>query len=468
MTSGGYFTRSTIIKWTISIILSLSMFAIPLGNFFTSQVRLFFIITIFGLALAAFELLPEIAIGALMPALWIIFDVAPTNVVMSPWLGTVMYMTIGMLLLAATCSDSGLLKRISFMVMSVVGNNYWALIFGVFFAGVLLSFITFGACGHIILGTLCFGLCKSLNIMDTKMSAAIAMSVMLGCCSSHCFLYVAPAYGVINAMAADILTEYHINISMIGILAHNWPMLLVCIFSVFVLGKIFKTDMQIETKKYFQQSLKAMGPMSKAEKANLAILLIITIYLLTQPLHKLDANLAFCIFPWLLFFPFIGGAEMKSIHHVNWSMIIFIAGCMSIGTVASSFGFGDLIAEYITPIFITAEGNMFKIFGTLFGTVFALNFLMTPTAIWALITAPMAQLATTVGINPQTFLYALVSSAEAVVLPYEYVPYLIIYSFGMIKMSDFVKISIIRCIILFVGFLILQVPYWKLIGLLFI
>ena len=101
-----------------------------------------------------------------------------------------------------------------------------------------------------------------------------------------------------------------------------------------------------------------------------------------------------------------------------------------------------------------------------FAIVFGLNFLMTPMAIMALIIDPILLLATNMGFSPIPFAYAVNACSEAILLPYEYVPYLIVYGFGMITMKDFLKINILRSVIFFAGFLLILIPYWMLIGLL--
>lgn len=91
---------------------------------------------------------------------------------------------------------------------------------------------------------------------------------------------------------------------------------------------------------------------------------------------------------------------------------------------------------------------------------------MTPMAIFALLIEPILILATDMGYSVVPFAYAINACSEAILLPYEYVPYLIVYSFGMISMKDFIKVNILRSALFFGGFLLILVPYWMLIGLL--
>ena len=114
---------------------------------------------------------------------------------------------------------------------------------------------------------------------------------------------------------------------------------------------------------------------------------------------------------------------------------------------------------------LNGSTSAFAIVGIVFAIVFVLNFLMTPAAIFALITEPILIMVTAMGYSPIPFTYAINACSEAIIFPYEYVPYLIVYSFGMIKMNDFIKYNIIRSAIVFGWILFIMVPYWSLIGL---
>ncbi|MBQ2860601.1 MAG: anion permease, partial [Peptococcaceae bacterium] len=154
-----------------------------------------------------------------------------------------------------------------------------------------------------------------------------------------------------------------------------------------------------------------------------------------------------------------------TIKKINWQMIFFIASCMSIGTVASSLGIGDVIADVCRGL-LQGNTSPAAVLFIVFAIVFVLNFIMTPLAIYSLITAPILLLVTQMGFDPAAFAYAISVCSEAIIFPYEYVPYLIIYAFGMISMVDFIKWNLFRSIVFFGGFFVVLMPYWHLIGLL--
>ena len=167
----------------------------------------------------------------------------------------------------------------------------------------------------------------------------------------------------------------------------------------------------------------------------------------------------------MVYLPFVHGADENTMKKMNMPIIFFVAACMSIGTVAGSLGLGTAIADTCQEL-LHGSSSPFAIMSIVFAIVFGLNFLMTPMAIMALIIDPILLLATNMGFSPIPFAYAVNACSEAILLPYEYVPYLIVYGFGMITMKDFLKINILRSVIFFAGFLLILIPYWMLIGLL--
>lgn len=50
-------------------------------------------------------------------------------------------------------------------------------------------------------------------------------------------------------------------------------------------------------------------------------------------------------------------------------------------------------------------------------------------------------------------------------MPYEYTLYLVIFVFGMFKMSDFIKVMTIKVVVYLIFMAIVLLPYWHFLGL---
>jgi len=457
-------SKSTLLKWGISIALAIICLLIPEQGFFTAQVRTFLTITIFFLALTAFELVPELFIGILLPASYLWFKVAPANVVMSPWVGSTVIMIVGMFVLATSLEECGLLKRLAFFLMCKVKSNYTALLFAIMFVGVLINILTSGR-AYLIMPPLCLGLCVSLGCIGRKMGVGIATACLLGSCTSHAFTFQPTVWGIIFSTTTNYVSNT--AVTPLNIIFYCWPILLIMCLILFIVSKWYKPDQEIGTLDYFKNELKAMGAVSRREKVNAVVLGILLVYIFTISITGLDLNLGFAVIPFLLFLPFVDGADTNTVFQkINWSMFFMFTAFIAIGTVASNLGIGQILSQLCLDIVTTFGNNVFTVFGLIFAVVFALNFLMTPTAIYALISEPMCIVAQTLGYSVVPFLLATNACSEAILLPYEYIPYLIVFSFGMMSMKDFIKTNILRSLLFFGGFLLLVVPYWMLIGLL--
>ena len=57
---------------------------------------------------------------------------------------------------------------------------------------------------------------------------------------------------------------------------------------------------------------------------------------------------------------------------------------------------------------------------------------------------------------------AIVLGADMYFLPHEVTTLVVIFSFGMMTMRDFIMLASIKSAVTFVSFLVLQLPYWYL------
>lgn len=101
------------IKWAATILISICIYLIPVNDIFTFEMRAFLVATVFSLSLAAFELVPNMLVGLLLPVLYVILGAAPVNTALGIWSGSFMiFMVIGGMIFANILDESGLLQRI--------------------------------------------------------------------------------------------------------------------------------------------------------------------------------------------------------------------------------------------------------------------------------------------------------------------------------------------------------------------
>jgi len=372
-------------------------------------------------------------------------------------------MVIGAFLIAEVLTEIGLLQRVACLIVLKTGGTFQGLIIGITLAGFATTIMT---CGNsfILMAALCLGICKTLNLERGKTTAAIFLAVIVGSVSSRIYLYNPIMLSVLNGAAKQVLgADFAITWNMQ--MGHLWPFVFSAVLCVIFLCIFYKPEKPLNGKEYFQSILDQMGPMSIAEKKSLVILAFMFAFIVSSPLHGISADWAYIIIPWFCFLPGINiGTPEGSIKNIKFDSVFFITACFSIGTVASALGIGNIVSTFATPLL--AGNSVVFSSALILALTTILNFLMTPLAIFATITMPLAQIAIDLGVNPLPFLYSIFVGGDILILPYEYVPYLIIYGFGMMSMSEFVKLNAIRCLAMIVCFFILVIPYWMFIGLL--
>ena len=143
--------------------------------------------------------------------------------------------------------------------------------------------------------------------------------------------------------------------------------------------------------------------------------------------------------------------------------MFFVAACLGIGNVATSLGIGNMVAEAVLPM--ASSLGTFGLAGTIMGLSTVLNFAMTPYAIEACLTLPFTEISLTSGLlSPRIVYYLMALGMDQLLFPYEYTDYLVIFSFGMVQMKEFMKTMGIKMVLSFVFVLCIMLPYWGLLG----
>lgn len=136
---------------------------------------------------------------------------------------------------------------------------------------------------------------------------------------------------------------------------------------------------------------------------------------------------------------------------------------MGIGAVCNEVGLTAQLAAVLTALLggVNVFGTLMVVLG--FGVL--ANFAMTPLSMFAAFGGPLLAMAVSLGISPESILYTFLFSGDMVFLPYEFVSYLIFFSFGMMTTGQFVKYHAMKNVATVVFFMVVMLPYWRLIGL---
>lgn len=80
-------------------------------------------------------------------------------------------------------------------------------------------------------------------------------------------------------------------------------------------------------------------------------------------------------------------------------------------------------------------------------------------------TVPFMNIALQMGIDPYAINFMLMHGSDMVLMPYEYTPYLVVFAFGMIKMTEFIKVMAVKMLVTTAVLFAIIVPFWGILGL---
>lgn len=453
--------RNTFIKWGVTLVVPLIFLCFPITAEYTVQLRIFFMITAFVLLLTAMDLVPILIPSVLLPTMYYLSGIVPINQAFGAFTTPTVWMIFGALIFANTLDECGLLRRIALGCICRCGGTFTGTLYGLFFAGVIVMFIAFSQ-AFILLVTLTYGICKAMNLEKSNESALVCIAGMLGGVTTLSWMYN-PGYLALGEAGIRSF-EPGFTILWYESLLYNGPIFFLSLGLIWLLTKIYRTkDIQFEGgREYFRKAYEKLGPVSLQEKKALFIVFLLMVYLFSTPVHKLPAAWGFMTLPYVLFFPGFRVGSIETVKKTNFSIMFFIAGCLCIGVVASALGAEKLISTLVSPLIAGQSSLAVLLLLLLMGTV--CNLFMTPYAMMAALSLPFGSLGVEAGITPLSSIMALMMSTDLIFMPYEIAPCLLMYSFGMISMGNFVKFYSFKTVATFIFFICLIWPYWKLCG----
>lgn len=458
-------TKSDYIKVLLCFLVPAIILLMPEGDVLTRNAKWFLVLTVWFLMWAAFEITNLVIPAVLYPALMVLFKVTTVQTAYSSWQSLIPPTIIMAFIISYVLDDCGLLKRMCFWVVKTCGGSFKRSMIALYFACLAVSMATF-ATAEIIIATFCFGLCKAFDLAKTKEAAIIMMVGMVAASTCRIFVYYPLFMGPILGSTAVIDPTF--DITAIQLLMNNWPMM---IFALLFIGLMFIGSrkngvgalISERGAQYFNDEYDKLGKMSSNEKKAAILAVILMVLVIGSPLLGINSMFAFIIVAALMYMPGINLGTASVIERIPLGTLVFVASCMGIGAVCSEVGLTTHLASLLTALLSDVDilGTLMVVLG--FGAL--ANFAMTPLSMFAAFSGPLMSMAVNLGISPEAVLYTFMISGDMVFLPYEFVTFLIFFSFGMMTTGQFIKYHAMKNVLTVIFFGIVMIPYWYLIGL---
>lgn len=458
-------TKSELVKWLITIGVPLILYLIPENGAYNHNMKFFLMVTLCGILMIAFELVHLMAVSMLFPIGYMVTGLVPMEVAYSAWLQTMPLVVVGGYMIANVLGRIGLLKRMAFWCFIKVRGSYYGLLYSILFVGIILNTVT-GGNAWVMMAAFTFGLCQAFELGKSIDSAIIMLVGALSAGASCVFIYTPYFMGLLYNGANSTLPEgaAPYSASWVEFFIQMLPYALFVLAFVWVLPKIFKPTKTLPSLEYYKAEYEKLGKMSRDEKIGAGMMVVLIVFMMTGQWHGIALDWAFIVIPWFMYFPGIKIANDEDVKNVDFSMVFFCIACLSIGIASGYLGIGEQVANLLVPILKPLSSNVVMV--AIYAVAVVLNFLLTPFAILAGFSEPIAQVAAGLGLNPVGALYSLYIGCDQVLMPYEYLTYLIFYAFGLIKLKDFMKILGLKMALVTVLVAVVMVPWWHFVGVL--
>ncbi len=455
--------RSTIIKWIVCFALPIIILLIPTSESLTMNMKTFLAVSVFAIAMIATEVIPLFAISVALPAAYVVVVGVSPKVVFAAWSIEIPWLILGGFVLTIALQKTGLLKRIAFRLILLFGGKFIGILFGMMALGIVMSLIIADVAGKaILMGTLALGICNAMGLKLPSREAGALGMVALASALGPSYLFYTGSTG--NLVPFGLMAAAGYPPPGWGeYLTHMFvPQFIYVVLSILIIAIFFKPKQPIQSKEYFKEELASYGKMKRGEWKIAILSLVLIVLIATSGVHGISIGWLFVFAAVSLMLPGMKLVLPPDIKEVNFTFILFVVACLTIGVVSVELGVGQYLADLFYPVI---AGSPVRTLAGVWGLGFLINFALTPLAAYSAFAVPLLDLANGLGMDPTVVMYAFIQSLEQVIFPYEYAPVLIVFGMGMASGKDFMKFNALRALLAFICLFVLFIPWWTLVGL---
>jgi anion transporter len=411
----------------------------------------------------------DLGLTALMGCLlfWLL-RVTSSAVAFSGFANLAPWFIFGALLMGQAASRTGLTKRIGVLVLHQVGASYGRLLLGLITLMFGFSFLISSANAQIAtLAPLVVGIIAALGLAPHS-NVAKGLFVTLTYTStifSKMFISSNP-----SVLAQGIIVEQ----TGIRVLWSQWflaflPVALLTIGACWLIIRwLYPAEHNALAggQRYLHETLHTLGPWSQDERKALGWLLLAMALWATDFWHHLHPAAIALGIGLLLALPKVGLLETKAINAVNFLLIMFVAGSLSMGNVLTHTKALNLVTEYLgswmVPLLSEAWGAAF----TLYWGGFLYHFLVGSEVTMVSTLLPgLLHLADVQGYNPAAVGMLWTFAGGGKLFLYQNTALILGYSYGFFTGKDLLKVGAVLTLVEGLFIMVLVPIYWPLIGL---
>jgi solute carrier family 13 (sodium-dependent dicarboxylate transporter), member 2/3/5 len=395
------------------------------------------------------------------------FEVVTFPVAFSGFVSTSPWFVFGALLMGEAVSRTGLAKRIGYSILGRIGTSYGRLLLGSITLVYLLSFL----------------------IPTPNAELAVLLSLLVGVVA---VLGLGPHSNVVKGLfiivtySCTLFAKMNLaataNILARGLIEEQtgtqlfWGQWFLAFFpaALFTIAGCWLTVRWLYPaephelaggQQSLQDALKTMGPWSRDEQKTLLCLLLAIVLWATDFLHHTDPAIIALGIGLLLTLPRVGVLDTKAIKSVNFLLIMFISGALSMGDVLIETHALDILMDrflpWIAPLLSQALPAAITLYwgGFLYHFLVAEDKVMVSTALPVLLNFAQVQ-----GYNPVALGMVWAFAAGGKLFVYQSSVVIMGHSYGYFQSKDLLKVGAILTMIEGLFLMLLVLLYWPFIG----
>jgi anion transporter len=463
-TTAGRVEPALVVKWALSLSLPMLLWLLPLN--IPRGMQVYLAITLWAVITWMFELVDNAISGTLLPVFFILSGVAGAPEAFMGWTSAVPWVTLGGMIFGAVMVSTGLAKRLTFKVLTYTGTSFRGVVLGILIISTIITPFMPSITGKVALMLpLIIGVCQVMGIKPKTREASAIMLALFSALWSSGMAYLT---GSADSVLLASLVKQYTGLSVTWgtwFYQMSFPALVWTVVSTLLVFTIRPRNIHIP-KDTLKRQYEELGPMTAKQVKAAVMLFALAVALSTDKWHQVNPAWTLLVMSGLVFAPGINLMTREDLYKlVNWPVVFFLAGSMSIGNVAGApaVGFVKALVGWVMPLLQGVSDSLLTLVVWFVG--FLGCFVLNQFGLSSAFTGPISQIFGEMGLNPFLGAYSLIFGYNQLFFPYQCAPVLLIYACGYLSLTDLFKQMAVRTAAGLVVFLTIVIPYWHWIGL---
>lgn len=421
-----------------------------------------FAILLVTLALWGTGLVPGYVASTFLFAALILTQAASPAEVFSSFSSSAIWLVVTGFVIGAAISHSGLGQRLGALAQPHLSRSYITLIGGLMLLGMGLGFVMPSSLGRAaVLVPIGMALADALGLKQgTAGRTGVAIIIAIGTNMPSFAILPSNIPNVILSGVAESTFGTHFTYGHYLLLHYPVLGLLKSVVIVLLVLKLFPAQIApIDTAQ-------AKTPESGRRQAALMVILLGTLALWsTDQLHGVNAAWIGLGVSLLLMIPQLGFVPPPVFRSsVDFSMLLFVAGALALGTVVNSSGLGEIIADKVFGALPFAEGRDFVNFMSLSLLAALTSIFTTMAGVPAVLTPLAPELANTTGFSQEAVMMTQVIGFSSVLFPYQVGPLIVAMGLAGESTRPLLKVTLALFAVSVLVLIPVDFLWWRLLG----